>query len=627
MLVSARCPSSLPPLPFAFGPSAFRPTNPNTNSCTCIKRKRYQNMPRHTDIEKAGGHSGASGAADGSGMVSANESASMQRSSIDEKSDEKRVEVADQESNASIYSENADVGPYDEITRVSSLRSQASRRSRLSRIISRAASRKSKTEDELPPPLLPETDLARGVVGWDGQDDPKHPQNFSRSRQYWIICLLSLVTFMTPLASSILAPGIKLYSAEFGVTSATLGAMPVSIYLLGYAIGPLFLSPLSEIYGRFVVLSCSNVFFCIWFIGTALAPNLPSLVIFRLLNGIGGSATLTLGGSVIADVFPVERRGFAISIWTIGPTMGPSLGPVIGAFIASTIGWRWTSWIVMIPSTLATILLIIMLPETNSWVLIRRKVATLRKELGRPDLVSCYETEQSRELSAWGVIRQGLTRPLKFLFLCPMIAILSLYISFVYGTIYLMYNTVSPVFAGQYGWGNGVSGLPFLAMGLGYAVGLITFSLWSDRAVVSRTKLNGGVYEPEMRLPIMLWYALVTPITFFWYGWSAQYKTHWIVPILGLAPLGVGMFGIYMAAQAYIIDAYPVYAASSLAAFAVLRSLVAAFLPLAGTDLFDHLGLGWGNSVLGFICVAMIPIPVLIGRFGTKIRKRYPLKM
>lgn len=67
-------------------------------------------MPRHTDIEKAGGHSGASGAADGSGMGSANESASMQRSSIDEKSDEKRVEVADQESNASIYSENADVG-------------------------------------------------------------------------------------------------------------------------------------------------------------------------------------------------------------------------------------------------------------------------------------------------------------------------------------------------------------------------------------------------------------------------------------------------------------------------------------------------------------------------------------
>lgn len=210
---------------------------------------------------------------------------------------------------------------YDEISRVASQHgSQASRRSRISRIISKA-SRKSSRKDELPPAILPVTDLDRGIVGWDGQDDPKNPQNFTRSRQYWIICLLALVTFMTPLASSILAPGIKYYSAEFGNQSTTLGAMPVSIYLLGYAIGPLFLSPLSEIYGRFIVLSCSNAFFCIWFIGTGLAPNLASLIIFRLLIGIGGSATLTLGGSVIADVFPVERRGFAISIWTIGPTM------------------------------------------------------------------------------------------------------------------------------------------------------------------------------------------------------------------------------------------------------------------------------------------------------------------
>ncbi|KAK7956311.1 uncharacterized protein PG986_005533 [Apiospora aurea] len=567
-------------------------------------------MARNPDIEKAREQSRASGTAHGFGMSSANESASVEDSSTDEKAGEKRIEGAGQEGSASIASGHPDSD-------------QASRRSRFSRILSKKSSKK----DELPPALLPLTDLDRGVIGWDGQDDPKHPQNFSRSRQYWVIILLALVTFMTPLASSILAPGIEYYSAEFGNPSTTLGAMPVSIYLLGYAIGPLFLSPLSEIYGRFIVLSCSNVFFCIWFIGTGLAPNLASLIIFRLLNGIGGSATLTLGGSVIADVFPVERRGFAISIWTIGPTMGPSFGPVIGAFIASTIGWRWTSWIVMIPSTVATVLLIILLPETNSRVLMRRKVTALRKELNRPDLVSCYETEQSRTLSKWAVIRQGLTRPLKFLFLCPMIAILSLYISFVYGTIYLMYNTVAPVFEGQYGWSTGVSGLPFLAMGFGYGIGLVTFSVWSDRVVVSRTKRNGGVYEPEMRLPIMLWYALATPLTFFWYGWSARYKTHWIVPILGLTPLGVGMFGIYMAAQAYIIDAYPVYAASGLAAFAVLRSLTAAFLPLAGTDLFDDLGLGWGNSVLGFICLAMIPIPVLIGRFGTKIRKKYPLKM
>lgn len=136
-----------------------------------------------------------------------------------------------------------------------------------------------------------------------------------------MIALLAIVTFMTPLSSSILAPAIQSYSAEFRTTDVILVAMPVSIYLLGYALGPLFLAPLSEIYGRAVVLSISNVFFCIWFVGVGLAPSLGSLIVFRFLMGVGGSAPLTLGGGVIADVFPVEKRGLAISIWTIGPTV------------------------------------------------------------------------------------------------------------------------------------------------------------------------------------------------------------------------------------------------------------------------------------------------------------------
>jgi MFS family permease len=111
------------------------------------------------------------------------------------------------------------------------------------------------------------------------------PLNFALTRKYMIIAALALFTLLTPLSSSILAPAIEYVQDDFNITDITLAAMPVSIYLLGYAIGPLFLSPLSEIYGRAIVLTCSNIFFCLAHIGCALPSNIGALVAFRFLAG------------------------------------------------------------------------------------------------------------------------------------------------------------------------------------------------------------------------------------------------------------------------------------------------------------------------------------------------------
>jgi hypothetical protein len=81
-----------------------------------------------------------------------------------------------------------------------------------------------------------------------------------------------------------------------------------------------------------------------------------------------------------------------------------------------------------------------------------------------------------------------------------------------------------------------------------------------------------------------------------------------------------------MSIQNYLLDTYPRYAASVTAALAVLRSLAAAFLPLAGLDMYDTLLLGWGNSLLGFICVAMIPIPYVLYTVGERLRRRFDPK-
>lgn len=139
---------------------------------------------------------------------------------------------------------------------------------------------------------LPVSRLDEGIVGWEDQDDPTMPLNFPRYKKWVIVGLLSAITFVTPFASSILAPGIGALGREFGNTDSTVGSMTVSIYLLGYCVGPLFLAPLSEMYGRRPVIAGANVFFCLWQMACAVAPNIESFIIFRFLCGVGGAGSL-----------------------------------------------------------------------------------------------------------------------------------------------------------------------------------------------------------------------------------------------------------------------------------------------------------------------------------------------
>jgi MFS family permease len=329
--------------------------------------------------------------------------------------------------------------------------------------------------------------------------------------------------------------------------------------------------------------------------------------------------TQTLGAGVIADVFRTDERGFAMGIYTLGPLIGPTIGPLIGGFLAQTIGWRWDFWIVLIVAAIITAATEIFNRETNPRVLIDRKVRRLKKELGRDDLRSCYETAGPQPTST-RILWNGLVRPVKLLFLSPLVFSLSLYIAFVYGVLYLLFTTIPIVFEETYGWSVGVAGLVYISLGLGNFVGWVIITLRSDRDVVRRTSANNGVFEPEMRLPISIYFGLLLPVTFFWYGWTTYYHNHWISPVISLFPFACGLIGLFLPITTYLVDCYPEYAASAIAANTVFRSLAGALLPLAGPKMYSALGLGWGNSLLGFLSIAMIPVPMLIMKFGKKLR-------
>ncbi|EAW08524.1 MFS transporter [Aspergillus clavatus NRRL 1] len=471
---------------------------------------------------------------------------------------------------------------------------------------------------------FPETDLARGVVGWDGQDDPENPQNFSGGQKWSLLALMSSITLISPLASSMFSPAVEFVAADLKVTDPTLLSFSVTVFLLGYTFGPLLIAPLSEIYGRRILLSFANWFFVVWQIGCALAPNIALLIVFRLLAGIGGAGCITLGAGLIVDLFPVEKRGMATSIWSMGPLIGPVVGPICGGFIGQQIGWRWIFWILLIASGALSFGIECSNRETYAPVLIRWKTAKLAKELGRTDLRSAYEPEGD-DVSAAETVKLGLKRPMLMFFKSPIVFLLSVYMSLVYGLLYLFFTTIPAVFTAQYGFTTGLSGLAYLGIGIGFFIGLAIIALTSDRIVMKLTAQNSGRFEPEMRLPTMIFFSCFLPVSFFWYGWSAAKHVHWIVPIIGMCPFGISMMGLFMPIQTYIIDCYPAYAASASAVLTATRSLVGALLPLAGPEMFKSLGLGWGNSLLGFIAVAFVPIPIFFTGYGKAVREKFPV--
>lgn len=134
----------------------------------------------------------------------------------------------------------------------------------------------------------------------------------------------------------------------FHSTNETLGAFITSVYLLGYAFGPLVIAPLSEIYGRAILYNICNTIFLIFSIACAVSNNLAALIVFRLFAGIGASCPMTLGAGTISDMVPLHKRGMAMACWIMGPLIGPTFGPLAGAYLAEAKGWRWIFWLITI---------------------------------------------------------------------------------------------------------------------------------------------------------------------------------------------------------------------------------------------------------------------------------------
>jgi multidrug resistance protein len=455
------------------------------------------------------------------------------------------------------------------------------------------------------------------AVAWI-PNDSRNPQFFSGARKISITLTVAFASLIVSLASSAYSGSISEIIADFQVSTpvATLG---LSLYVLGFAIGPLFWAPVGEVYGRQVSFFISLLFMAAFLAGCAGAQNIWSLCILRFFAGSFGSAPLTNGGGTISDIFSARQRGLGLSLYAAAPFLGPSLGPIIGGFLGMKAGWRWVEGFLAATAAFVWLVSTLLTPETYAPVLLRERANRLSRITGKI-YRSKIELEKGPVTTA-ELLRRTLSRPWILLFKEPIVLLSAVYVALVYGTLYLFFAAFPIVFEEIRGWNPGVGGLSFLGIMVGMIIGIIC----TIPANLHYTKIqsqHGGYAPPETRLIMCMPGAIAIPISQFWFAWTNYPSIHWIVCIIGTAPFGFGVILIYMGCMNYLIDSYTIYAASVLAANAVLRSIFGAVLPIVSTWMYDGVGIHWAPSIPAFISLLFLPFPFFFYRHGAAVRAK-----
>lgn len=316
-------------------------------------------------------------------------------------------------------------------------------------------------------------------------------------------------------------------------------------------------------------------------------------------------------------------------------------GPIIGGFMAFRTTWRWMFWSTSIFQAVMVAMSFLCFRETYAPVILQRRAARLRKTTGDSRYQTVFERLETDHSLARRLSR-ALTRPLRLLAFHPIIQATSLMSALNYGLLYIVLSSLSEIWTTQYGQSVEISGLHYIAVAAGELIGSLVGGKLLDLLypiMKARFRAPGGrarattaaaddtdreqQHSPELRIPLGIPGILIASAGFFFYGWTAQRRAHWAVVDAGVLVASFGMQLSGLPDQAYVMDAYPEHTSSALAASQFLRSMTAFLFPLFAPQMYAALGYGWGNSLLGFLKLA-IGLPTIWGlwRFGARLRAK-----
>ncbi|KAH6682250.1 major facilitator superfamily domain-containing protein [Plectosphaerella plurivora] len=478
---------------------------------------------------------------------------------------------------------------------------------------------------------LEDVDLDRvddsDLVDWDGLDDPENPRNWSTTKKLITVTLLCLFTYLASAASTITAYATHAMGRSFGLRSRgpfeeteyfTDEDTITSIFFLGYFLGAVLIAPLAELHGRSPYYRSCAVFFAAFNIACALSQSIDTIIIFRLITGIVASCPLILGPGTVADMFPAGRRSVPMAAYVVSSMLGTLCGTVSGGSITTCHGWEWCFWTIAILAAVISFVMLFATRESNPRLVLQNKVARLRRETGNVELHSPLDSDLNRD----ALILRSFSRPWRILGSPAMIG-LSLHATLIYSCFHFYLAWFAPILPvgrklplKELGIAIGI----IIGLGVAELIGVALCVVIINRVSARLTARRGGEAQPEYRLPIMILGTLFVITGLFWWGWSVQNTSHRAMILIGAEILEGGTFLTYLAFSLYVVDAFPSYAASAMAAAMIPRALFGFLSPLFDKLKYD-IGLGWASSVLAFLAFVFISVPILYYRPGHQARR------
>jgi multidrug resistance protein len=403
------------------------------------------------------------------------------------------------------------------------------------------------------------------VLNENDREDPRAWPTWYRA---WTIFCISFTTWVVVFYSTSYTSSMPGLQDEFGVSSTPIVTLGVTSYLLGLAGGSLLVAPASELFGRRPVYIVCMAVFTLLVIPTCVATSLETIIVVRFFGAVFGAAMVSNSAGTVVDISTEEKRALIMSLWSIAPMNGPVTGPVIGGFVFQALGWRWDNWLVLILGGVATVCMCTT-KETYAPIILQRKAARLRKETDDVRWWSRYDVKLSR----LELLKTNLLRPFVLAFTEPILWFFNLWISLIYGILYLCFVAYPIVFAQHRGWGPGVSGLAFVGIGLGTMMAICAEPLLRKIINSHPKDPETNKVPPEATARVMIIGAVLVPIGQLAFSWTCLPVTiHWAVPIAFGIPFGAGNAISFIYGSNYLAGSYGIYAASALAGNAVTRS-------------------------------------------------------
>ncbi|KAH8814962.1 putative MFS multidrug transporter [Xylogone sp. PMI_703] len=432
----------------------------------------------------------------------------------------------------------------------------------------------------------------------------REPSNWSRFRRWNYTFLLASMPFCVQWSSSIFSTAIPEVTTHFNV-GTEVASLGTSLFLLGFGTGALLWAPVSEWQGRRRPFLFGFTGFVIFQIPLGVARNIATILVSRFIQGFLGSSTLAVIAGALADIWPTAvDRAVSMTIFCMATFSAPVAGSVVGGFIAQAgYSWRWVAWITMLISAI---------PGVLGW--------TLMVETYKPHLhgESYNRTFSSKFKSFCSVY---LLRPSKMFFLEPIVFFCSVYLALAYGIFYLFFTAYPISFHQHRHWAAGVASLPFLAILVGLIIAAL-FIIVQTKISFARKSRSGEPYVPEDRLLPMMIGSILLSAGLFMFGWTSSPNITWVPQVLAGAPIGFGIFAIFLSSVNFVVDCYKRESNSAFAVSSLLRGFAGTAFPLFASKMYDALGVNWATSVLGFATVLLVPIPFLFYKFGPRIRSK-----